>query len=221
MHSALPSFSTLHQQIAAGELSTVLAELSKLKAQPDVAEAAAPLHAVLRVAAHVISVDPSQVAGQMLGRLRSNDNPYLARLLDNAQAWRGAPWLRPLRPTLIDAGTPLIRTIPAERYTPYSSVALTADGRYALAGTRGSPVDYCDVVDGRRVATLSGHTQSIMGIGLTEDGHVATSFGLDGTTRVWNPQTGTLPVTICSHTPTVGGGCMRSTARRADCQLHR
>ena len=206
MCSTLPSFSTLHQQIAVGGLSSVLTELSKLKAQPDVAEPAAAEHDVLRAAAHVVSADPSQVAGQMLGRLRSNDNPYLARLLADAEAWRGAAWLRPLRPTLSGAGAPLIRTIPAQRHAPYTSVELTADGRYALAGTRLSPADYWDVVDGRRLATLSGHTLSVREIALTADGGLATSYSLDGTTRVWNPQTGTLLVTIHSHTSNVGNG---------------
>ncbi len=189
-----PSFNTLQAQIAAGDLSAVLVELNNREADPIEAQAAGALHDVLRAAAHVVSTDPMQLAGQILARLRPDDNPHLARLLTDAQGWRDAPWLRPLQATLASPGMPLGRTISGQRYAAYSSVALTAGGRYALAGTRQAAVAYWDVVDGRRLATLSGHTQSIMGIGLTDDGHVATSFGLDGTLRVWDPQTGTMDV---------------------------
>ena len=144
----LPSLTVLQDTLTAGDLPALLADLDRLRGRPDTAAAAIALYDALNAAAHILSADPAQLAGQLLGRLRADDSPHLARLLAEARAWRGAPWLRPLAATLAAPGTPLIRTIPGERRIQYTDIVVPADGRRVLAGTTGSQLLYWDITTG-------------------------------------------------------------------------
>ena len=86
----------------------------------------------LRLSAHVLARDTAQLAGQLIGRLLSLDSPDIRTLVEQAQQWRGAPWLRPLTACLTRPGGPLVRTL-AGHTNGINAVALTSDGRQAVS----------------------------------------------------------------------------------------
>jgi WD40 repeat protein len=78
------------------------------------------------------------------------------------------------------------------------SVALSADGRIAISGARdprGRFIEYqtvqvWDVVTGRCLRTLEGHTGAVNAVALSADSRIAVSGGRDNTVRVWDVASG-------------------------------
>jgi len=69
------------------------------------------LHGALRLSVHVVAEDPAQLAGQLIGRLRTfSDEPLFLQLLRDAAAG-DEPRLLPLFPSLNAPGGPLRRTL--------------------------------------------------------------------------------------------------------------
>ncbi|MFB6901059.1 WD40 repeat domain-containing serine/threonine protein kinase [Streptomyces hydrogenans] len=68
-----------------------------------------------------------------------------------------------------------------------TSLAVTADGDFALSGGTGSHVLAWDVPTGRRLRTLDTHAgrPSVVGLAMTPDGQLAVDRTMDGTLRVW------------------------------------
>ncbi len=54
------------------------------------------IQGALRLSAHILIQDPKQLAGQLLGRLLSFNQPEIQTCLQQAKQWEGTPWLRPL-----------------------------------------------------------------------------------------------------------------------------
>jgi hypothetical protein len=64
----------------------------------------------IRLSAHILELDKTQLAGQLLGRLLSFDN--LERgIIKQAKQWNVAPWLCPLTASLMSVLGTLLRTI--------------------------------------------------------------------------------------------------------------
>ena len=69
---------------------------------------------------------------------------------------------------------------------PVSSVAVTADGRYAVSGSQDETLRFWDTASRREVASLRGHNGSVTAVAITPDGHVAVSGSEDNTVRIWD-----------------------------------
>jgi WD40 repeat protein len=205
--SYIPSFATLYDHLEHDNLDDILAGLDHVRPQ---SASAAILADVLRVAAHVLRDNPSHLAGQLLGRLSPDADPDLMHLLDAARGWRGAPWLRPLYPTLTAPGTALLRTIlPVSRKASYSrAIALSADGRALLTGTWPGVVRW-DVITGRQLATFTDYAGVIQELCVTPDGSLMTTLDTSGTVQVWDIPSATVRVTLKVYV--TGGSTPRHT----------
>lgn len=69
------------------------------------------IQGALRLSAHILAGDKTQLAGQLLGRLLSFPLPGIQSLLAQAKQWQEHPWLRPLTPSLTPPGGHLLRTL--------------------------------------------------------------------------------------------------------------
>ena len=69
--------------------------------------AVATIRDALRLSAHVVVRDPTQLAGQLVGRLGDLPEPGVERLVEAARVFRGEPWLRPASASLTAPGGPL------------------------------------------------------------------------------------------------------------------
>jgi WD40 repeat protein len=110
----------------------------------------------LRLSAHVVRRDPTQLAGQLVGRLLSSDDTAVTRLLQQVREWKSAPWLRPLSATLMPAGGPLQRILEGHRGEVWA-LALTPDGRRAVSASLDKTLRVWDLEQGEALRTLEGH----------------------------------------------------------------
>lgn len=147
------------------------------------------LQGAIRLSAHVTSSDKSQLAGQLLGRLRGGSAPEIASLLKAASRWRGQPWLRPLQPSLTPPGGGLLFTLTGHT-AAVRSVALTPDGRRIVSGSDDQTVRVWSV-EGTHERTLAGHSDWVRAVAVSADGVFAVSASDDHTIRIWNLDEGT------------------------------
>jgi WD40 repeat protein len=143
----------------------------------------------IRLAAHVLARDKTQLAGQLLGRLLGQEAPEIQTMLEQTKEWRAAPWLRPLTPSLTPPGGPLIRTLQGHT-SGVRAVAVTPDGRRAVSGSDDHTLKVWDLERGEELATLQGHTSWVSAVAVTPDGRRAVSASGDDTLKVWDISTG-------------------------------
>ncbi len=77
----------------------------------------------------------------------------------------------------------------------YCAAVFTPDGRRLAVADRLN-VRLCDPHSGQTLQTLSGHTGYVKSLAFTHDGTRLVSAGMDGSVRVWNPQLGTILLTL-------------------------
>jgi WD40 repeat protein len=149
------------------------------------------VHGAIRLAAHVLARDKTQLAAQLLGRLSETDSPEIATLRAQASGWRGAAWMRPLEPSLTEPGGPLLFTFTGHDGAA-RTLAVTADGRRAVSGSDDLTVRVWDLERGTQLHCLRGHTDWIRAVAVSSDGRWAISTGDDQTMRIWDLESGTL-----------------------------
>jgi WD40 repeat protein len=142
--------------------------------------------ALLR-ATHAIGRDPQQLPGQIVGRLRDVDRPRITSMVTAARDERGFKWLEPLRRSLLPSG-PLLRTFIGHT-DAITSIALFADGRRALSGSRDTTLRLWNVETGGELRRFDGHSDVVNAVALLPDGRrVLTGSGK--TLRLWDVETG-------------------------------
>ncbi len=127
----LLDFPWLQAKLAATDIVALLADYDVLVPLPT---AHTHVRDALRLAAHVLTEDRTQLAAQLIGRLRDGDDPAITALLDQAATWQGAPWLRPLYACLTPPGGALIRTFTGHTGWIWGC-AVSADGRLARSAS--------------------------------------------------------------------------------------
>jgi WD40 repeat protein len=170
----LPPFETIYAAIKRKRLPALLASLDK-EAGAAAALEARRLCECLQSASGTLSADPTQLAGQLLGRLEERDGPDITSLLAEARTWAGAPWLRPLtngqftafEPTTlrkailtanwvasVESAAPTVLrlgaldeppTFLAEHPAPITALACSADERWLAAGDDSGVITLWDV----------------------------------------------------------------------------
>ena len=65
-------------------------------------------------------------------------------------------------------------------------MAVSADGRRAVSGSRDGTVRVWDLDSGATLRTLTGHTGTVTAVAISADGRRAVSGGEDETVRVWD-----------------------------------
>ena len=137
----------------------------------------------LRLSARVVEHDPSQLAGQLIGRLLSSTREYPAvkHLLDTARARRMSAWLEPRHTSLTAPGTALICTLVGHDRR-VSKIAMSTDGRRA-ASVGGLRLKVWDLECGMEVKSLPADS-FVNCLATTGDGRLILSAGEDHTILV-------------------------------------
>jgi WD40 repeat protein len=151
-------------------------------AGPDTAELRV-LSDALRLASRFVTVDHTQLAGQLLARIPADNGTRLAGLLAAARSPRVPTWLRPLRASLAESATQLILS---GHNNSVQALAATPDGRLLVSASWDRTVRVWDLRTGRVVHVLEGHEQYVESVAVTRDGTRAVSGSVDGTVRVWD-----------------------------------
>lgn len=91
------------------------------------------------------------------------------------------------------------------------SVAVSADGRRAVAGCSDATLRVWDLVKGTCLRTVAGHTDQVHRVAMSADGRTGVSGSHDGTARVWDLHSGE-----CLHTLRCGKSRATSVAIAPD-----
>ncbi len=172
----------LRARLESGGPMGLLADYAHLPDDP----AAQMLAVALRMSAPILADDPTQLPGQLTGRLEKDHYPALDILLDQAAGWVQEPWLRPSPGALSTPYGPLQLTL--WRTGQAYALAVAPDGRVVSGGADGT-VRVWDLDGGEEKCRLQGDSGPVNAVAVGSDGWVV-SGNADGTVRVWNPKTG-------------------------------
>jgi WD40 repeat protein/DNA-binding XRE family transcriptional regulator len=111
------------------------------------------------------------------------------------------------------AGADLAGAVLADAFSDPSSVAISADGAYLVAGTATGEVYLWRLADRALQATLRRHTGTVWGAALSGDGRLIVSGSLDGTVRLWAAATGECLATLNGHEGGVWGVALSTNGR--------
>jgi len=91
-----PGFDALLDAHTNGGVAGLLAACADAGASdPGAARGWRPVADAVRLGVHALTGHPERLAGQLAGRLAEVGGPVAATLVDQATAWRGAPWGTP------------------------------------------------------------------------------------------------------------------------------
>ncbi len=156
------------------------------------------IQGALKLSAHVLSQDKTQLPGQLMGRLMSFEVPEIQAMLEIAKQWKATPWLRPLTANLTPPGGRLIRTLTGHRDWVFA-VAVTPDGKQVISGSRDKTLKVWNLETGQEKFTLTGHSNGVSAVAVTPDGKYVISGSGDKTLKVWNLETGQEKSTLTGH----------------------
>jgi WD40 repeat protein len=166
-----------------------LARLPGLIPETEVQCSLRSIQRAIQTATYILIHDPTQLAGQLLGRITLEGSPTIHKLLVQAEHWKGAPWLRPLYASLSPPGGPLLFTLSGHGAT-VETVVVTPDGRLAISGSDDGTAKVWDIERGRELYTLAGHEGWVKHIVVTPDGRRAVSAADSNILKVWDLSTG-------------------------------
>lgn len=164
----------------------------------------------IRLSAHVLTGDKTQLAGQLLGRLLSYDKaPDIQSLLEQAKQWQDTPWLRPLTSSLASPRS-LVHILRCSRFLSLvSSVAVTSDGKI-ISGSQAGIFEVWNLSSGKALSSIGECIigECIINLGnpavspyfvtataVVPNGQYAISAFGDGIVKVWDINSGYL---LCS-----------------------
>jgi WD40 repeat protein len=81
-----------------------------------------------------------------------------------------------------------------------STVAVSADGKWLVSGSRDKAIRIWDLKTGTCLNTLQGHTDAVTSVAVSADSQRLVSASFDKTIRIWDLKTGTCLNTLRGHT---------------------
>lgn len=162
----------------------------------------------VRLSAHILMDDPTQLASQLTGRLDGSQMTTLRLLLMQLgqpqpqgmgaepcaryrSSFASRPFFSALGCSLHPPGAALLRTL-AGHMREVLAVAVTPDGRCAISASGDGTLRMWDLETGTTLHTLRGHTKAVVAVAVTPDGRRAISASDDDTLRLWDLTTGTI-----------------------------
>jgi WD40 repeat protein len=180
----------LQAKLEATDVNALIADFEHLKPAPE----ADLMAGALRLSAHVLARDKSQLWSQLAGRLGPNQLPLWR--WQESQPSRIV--LAPLTPTLALPGQALVRTLTGHT-SGVTAVAVYAEGRRAISGSKDRTLKIWDLGAGIELRSLSGHDGGVASVRAFAEGRRAISASDDGTLKIWDLATGNELSTLRGH----------------------
>ncbi|MGB3636249.1 MAG: hypothetical protein WBA39_01460, partial [Rivularia sp. (in: cyanobacteria)] len=156
------------------------------------------IQGALRLSAHILNQDKTQLPGQLFGRLLSFKNPGIQLLLEQAKNSKTSPWLRPLASSFIAPGGGLLRTF-AGHSNWVNAVAIAPDGKRAISASVDQTLKRWNLETREIEHTFQGHSSSVNAVAIAPDGKRAISASVDQTLKRWNLETREIEHTFQGH----------------------
>jgi WD40 repeat protein len=185
LRSLLLDFDWLQAKVDATDVLALIDDYDHLKRE----EVISLIQSAIRLSAHAVILDATQLAGQLVGRLTGESQPAIRKILRQASEWDGAPWLRPVRGNLHPPGRALMRILSGHT-DKISASAITPDGRRVVSGSHDRTVRIWDLDRGRELLTFQGHESAVSSLAITANGRFAVTGSHDGIIKVWELETG-------------------------------
>ncbi len=208
LRELLLDFDWLQAKLDATDVNSLLADYELL---PDDGVARL-VQGAIRLSAHVLTRDKTQLPGQLLGRLLSFESTEIQTMLEQAKRWKAAPWLRSLAPSLSPPGGPLLRTLTGHTHW-VNAVAVTPDGQWAVSASDDRTLKVWDLERGKELHTLMGHTRAVIVVAVTLDKRRAVSSSYK-TIKVWDLERGEELRTLTGHTRGINAVAVTPDGRR-------
>ncbi|MEA5535494.1 hypothetical protein [Crocosphaera sp. XPORK-15E] len=185
--------------------------IKQLDATPQQVKTLQLIQDTLRLSAHILQVDSTQLSSQLWGRLlRFIDPPQpplskgesndIQTLLKQAEQTPTHPRLLPYTPSFTPPDTPLIRTLTGHS-SSVNSVVVTPNGNKVISGSRDNTLKVWSLETGKLLQTLTGHSNWVNSVVVTPDGNQVISGILDNTVMVWDLNTGKCLATFYADYP--------------------
>jgi WD40 repeat protein len=181
----LMDFTWLRARLAATNIQGLIKDYDFLGEDSEISL----VQGALRLSAHVLDKDPSQLAGQLWGRLLSMKSLEINAFLSQIRVKKCEPWICPLSPSLTPSGGPLMANLIGHTGT-ITTIAMTQDGRVAITGSNDQSLKVWDLETGQILHTLTGHSGFVTAVAVTLDGRLAVSTSGDKSLKVWDLKTG-------------------------------
>ncbi|MEM1426015.1 MAG: NB-ARC domain-containing protein, partial [Cyanobacteria bacterium P01_H01_bin.130] len=231
-------FDWLQQKLVATDIDRVLVDFAALSCPDPFLNR---LERTLRLSAHVLNQDKSQLASQLWGRLLDPKKikqrlgyryfwqkipivgPYLPQypsrgpveqLLRQARARQEGLWFRPLVPCLDSPDGALIRTFTGHN-RGITAVAIAPDGKRGLSGSVDGTLKLWDLDSGRELCTFIGHSDEVKAVAIAPDGKRALSGSSDNTLKLWDLDLGGELSTFIGHSREVLAVAIAPDGKRA------
>jgi WD40 repeat protein len=151
MRCLLLNFEWLKAKLEATDIPSLIADYDSLSLDSDTVL----VRDSLRLSAHVLALDRTQLPGQLLGRMMAQPASRIQNMLDQIAQNGDEPWIRPMIPSLTPPGGPLLRTLRGHSGS-VRAVAVTPDGKKAVSGSGDLTLKVWDLEKGVAIATFTG-----------------------------------------------------------------
>ncbi|MFC1878751.1 AAA family ATPase [Chloroflexota bacterium] len=206
LRALLTDFNWLQAKLEATDINALIRDYDILDLEAAEGQPFEIIRSALRLSAHVLGQNKTQLAGQLLGRLLDFKEDEIQYLLEGAKDYQGAPWLRPLTASLDSPGGPLVRTI-QEPTKPITGVAVTPNGQHIISGYMDDTLIMWELASGREVRTFQGHRRvKVIGL-VTERGDITVMpdgqkviSGSGDTLKIWDLASGRIVNKLKGHT---------------------
>jgi WD40 repeat protein len=173
----------------------------------------------LRLSAHVLTNDPTQLTGQLFGRMLSINSTEIQDFLRRAKNSTSHPWLHPLNPALSQVDEPLIWTLTGHP-SGVNCVAIAPDGPTAVSGSgarweKGTVLKIWNLDVGQEIASIEGPFDGFKAVAITPNGRLAVTGCGDGTVRIWDLEQGVLVHSMKEHRSDVNDVAVTPDGRHA------
>ena len=192
LRGLLAEVTWIQARLTARQMAGLIADYQHAEGDPLCQEIAR----ALRLSAHILATDPSQIRGQLTGRLMGHPSPAVTDWVTSlASEDTPTPWLAPLTPALIPTTGALNQILPGPLG---SGIVMTLVGARAVSRAGGVRMgsEFNDVLrvwdleTGLEQAALTGHERRVWAVAVTPDGATLLSGGDDRTVRVWDVANG-------------------------------
>lgn len=168
-----------------------LASLPELAAESHVLDRLKLIQQALQLSAHVLQIDPKELAGQLLARLSDQPNLTLREFLNQAERANSGVWLKPLTASLGKPGGPLIRIL-SGHLNSISMTEFTPDGRCCVSADHNGTLKVWGTESGNELTTLQGNKETVRAVAVTPDGRRIVTASWGHSIDVWDLKTRSL-----------------------------